>query len=193
MLFRSKKGALNTPSAPQIINDIDELFSKLDFEVCYGASSEAEKAANLIAIKEILSTNPQIAPYFADEFAENLNTANSDVLKRRMQALMPPGIQEVGDGKMTIEEYRQMQQQQAEQQQQAAQQQPNLQQEKLQLDKEKIQGDLKIKQEELELKKAKLQTQAQKDSTNLQIKAAQTAGKLKAEQRYVTGKKSMGD
>lgn len=130
-LVVNQKGQNHTPSSPEIRNDIKELFSKIDFAIEYGASSDAQKAANLIAIKEILSTNPQIAPYFADEFVENLNTANNENLKRRMQALMPPGIQEVGEGLMSIEEYQQMQQQQTEQQQK----QPSIEQQKLELEK----------------------------------------------------------
>ena len=173
----NKKGKLNTPSAPEIINDIKELFSNVEFQIEYGASSDAEKASNLVAIKEILSTNPQIAPYFADEFAANLNTANSDVLKRRMEALMPPGIQEVGEGTVSIEEYRQQQQQQAQQQQQE----PNLQKESLELQKQKVMGDQQLKQEELNLKKAKLQEQAAKDHKNLQIKEVSAVSKLKNE------------
>ena len=177
----NQKGKLNTPSSPQIINDIKELFSKVEFQIEYGASSDAEKAANLVAIKEILSTNPQIAPYFADEFAENLNTSNSDILKRRMEALMPPGIQAVGEGTMSLEDYRNEQQQQASQQQQQAQQQPNMQQEQLDLQKQKILGDQQLRQEELELKKAKLQEQSAKDAKNIRIKEVNTVGKLKKE------------
>lgn len=178
----NKKGAMNTPSSPQIINNIKELFSRLDFEISYGASSDAEKAANLIAIKEILSTNPQIAPYFADEFAENLNTANSEVLKRRMQALMPQGIKEVGDGTMSLDEYRQQQQQQAEEQQQQSQQQPNLQQQQLELQKQKVIGDQQLRQEEINIKKVKLQEQVAKDTKNLQIKEVSALEKLKKKQ-----------
>lgn len=178
-IILNEKGKLHTPSSPEIINDIKELFSKLDFEIVYGASSDAEKAANLIAIKEILSTNPQIAPYLADEFAENLNTANSDVLKRRMEALMPPGIQAVGEGTMSLEEYQKQQASQAEQQAQ----QPNMQQEQIDLQKQKILGDQKLKQEELELKKAKLQEQTAKDHKNILIKEASTMSKLKYNQQ----------
>jgi hypothetical protein len=176
----NEKGQLNTPSSPQIINDIKELFSKVDFEIVYGASSDAEKAANLVAIKEILSTNPQIAPYLADEFAENLNTANSDVLKRRMEALMPPGIQAVGEGTLSLEEYQKQQASQAEQQ---AQQQPNLQKEQVELQKQKILGDQQLRQEELELKKAKLQEQTAKDHKNLALKEANTMSKIKKEKQ----------
>ena len=179
----NQKGKLHTPSSPEIINDIKELFSKVEFQIEYGASSDAEKAANLIAIKEILSTNPQIAPYLADEFAENLNTANSDVLKRRMEALMPPGIQAVGEGTMSLEEYQKQQQEQMQQQQQQAQQQPNMQKEQMDLQKQKILGDQQLRQEELELKKVKLQEQAAKDHKNLAIKEANTMSKIKNEQK----------
>ena len=64
--------------------------------------------------EEILSTNPNIAQYFADEFAANLNTANTDKLRRRMEALMPPGIRDVGEGILSIEECQEMKKQQAE-------------------------------------------------------------------------------
>lgn len=163
----------HTPSSPEIRNDIRELFAKTDFSIEYGASSEAEKAANLIAIKEILSTNPNIAPYFADEFASNLNTANSEKLKRRMEALMPPYIREVGEGNMSIEEYQEMMKQQQE-----AQQQPSLQEQQLELQKAKVQGDQQIKQQELALKRAKLQEQAAKDAQNLKIKEGTLIAKM---------------
>ena len=179
----NEKGKLHTPSSPEIINDIKELFSKVDFEIVYGASSDAEKAANLVAIKEILSTNPQIAPYLADEFAENLNTANSDVLKRRMEALMPPGIQAVGEGTMSLEEYQKEQQKAQQAQQEQAQQQPNLQKEQVELQKQKILGDQQLRQEELELKKAKLQEQTAKDHKNILIKEANTMSKIKNEKQ----------
>lgn len=170
----NQRGQQSTPSAPEVRNDIRELFSKLDFSIEYGASSDAEKAANLVAIKEIISTNPQIAPYFADEFAENLNTANSDKLKRRLEALMPPGIQEVGEGLMSVEEYRQMIQKQQEEQQK----QPSPEQQKLELEKQKLQGDQQIKQAELQLKSAKMQQQAAKDAQNLKIKEAGVIAKM---------------
>ena len=173
-LIVNQKGKLHTPSNPEVINDVRELCSKIDFSIEYGASSDAEKAANLVAIKEILSTNPQIAPYFADEFAANLNTANSDVLKRRMEALMPPGIQKVGEGLMSLEEYQQMQQQQQEQ----AQKQPSPEQQSLDLQKQKIQGDQQIKQAELQLKAQKLQQQRAKDAQNLKIKEVGVLAKM---------------
>lgn len=173
-LVVNQKQPDHTPSSPVIRNDIRELFSKLDFSIEYGASSDAEKAANLVAIKEILSTNPNIAPYFADEFANNLNTANSEKLKRRMEALMPPGIQEVGEGLMSVEEYRQMiQQQQAEQQKQ-----PSLEQQQLDLQKQKVQGDQQLKQTDLQLKAAKMQQQGAKDAQNLKIKEAGVLAKM---------------
>jgi len=181
----NQKGKLNTPSSPEIINDIKELFSKVDFEIVYGASSDAEKSANLVAIKEILSTNPQIAPYLADEFAENLNTSNSDVLKRRMEALMPPGIQAVGEGTMSLEEYQKEQASQADKQ---AQQQPNLQQEQMDLQKQKILGDQKLRQEELELKKEKLQEQTVKDHKIMLINEASILSKIKNEQNQSRSK-----
>jgi hypothetical protein len=149
----NKPGTGHTPSNPEIRNDVRELFEKICFSIDYGASSDAEKAANLVAIKEILSTNPNIAPYLADEFAENLNTANSDKLKRRLEALMPPGIQEVGEGSMSVEEFRQMQ-------------------------KQKIQGDQQLKQADLQLKAAKLQNQGAKDAQNLKIKEAGVLAKM---------------
>jgi hypothetical protein len=170
----NKPGASHTPSNPEIRNDVRELFEKICFSIDYGASSDAEKAANLVAIKEILSTNPNIAPYLADEFAENLNTANSDKLKRRLEALMPPGIQEVGEGSMSVEEFRQMQQQQQQQQQQ----QPSIEQQKLELEKQKIQGDQQLKQADLQLKAAKLQNQGAKDAQNLKIKEAGVLAKM---------------
>ena len=170
----NQKTPNHTPSSPEIRNDIKQLFSQIDFSIEYGASSEAEKAANLVAIKEIISTNPSIAPYFADEFAENLNTSNSDKLKRRMEALMPPGIQEVGEGLMSLEEYRQMQQQQAEQQQK----QPSIEQQKLELEKQKLQIDQQIKQAELQLKAQKLEHQGAKDAQNLKIKEAGVVAKM---------------
>ena len=140
----------------------------------YGASSDAEKAANLIAIKEILSTNPNIAQYFADEFAANLNTANSDILRRRMEALMPPYIRDVGVGNMSIEEYHEM----IKQQQEQAQQQPSMEQQQLELQKAKLQGDQQIKQQELALKQAKLKEQSAKDAQNLKIKAGAVVAKM---------------
>ena len=168
------KEADHTPSSPEIRNDIKELFSKVDFSIEYGASSDAEKAANLIAIKEILSTNPNIAQYFADEFAANLNTANSDKLKRRMEALMPPYIREVGEGNMSVEEYHEM----VKKEQEEAQKQPSMEQQQLDLQKAKVQGDQAIKQQELELKKVKLQEQAAKDAQNLKIKEGSLFAKL---------------
>ena len=170
----NRKDPNHTPSSPEIRNDVKQLFSQIDFSIEYGASSEAEKAANLVAIKEIISTNPSIAPYFADEFAENLNTSNSDKLKRRMEALMPPGIQEVGEGLMSLEEYRQMQQSQAEQQQK----QPSIEQQKLDLEKQKLQIDQQIKQAELQLKAQKLEHQGVKDAENLKIKEAGVVAKM---------------
>ena len=170
----NQKTPNHTPSSPEIRNDVRALFSQIDFSIEYGASSEAEKAANLVAIKEIISTNPSIAPYFADEFAENLNTSNSDKLKRRMEALMPPGIQEVGEGLMSLEEYRQMQQaNQAEQQKQ-----PSIEQQKLELEKQKLQIDQQIKQAELQLKAQKMQHQGVKDAQNLKIKEAGVIAKM---------------
>jgi hypothetical protein len=168
------KEATHTPSSPEIRNDIKELFSGVDFSIEYGASSDAEKAANLIAIKEILSTNPNISQYFADEFAANLNTANSDKLRRRMEALMPPYIREVGEGNMSIEEYHEM----IKQQQEEAQKQPTLEQQQLELQKAKIQGDQQIKQQEMALKQAKLQEQAAKDAQNLKIKEGALIAKM---------------
>jgi hypothetical protein len=170
----NQKTPNHTPSSPEIRNDIKQLFSQIDFSIEYGASSDAQKSANLVAIKEIISTNPSIAPYFADEFAENLNTANSEKLKRRMEALMPPGIQEVGEGLMSLEEYRQMQQQQAEQQQK----QPSIEQQKLELEKQKLQIDQQIKQAELQLKAQKLEHQGAKDAQNLKIKEAGVVAKM---------------
>ena len=182
----NKKGVGHTPSSPEIRNDVRELFSKIDFSIDYGASSDAEKAANLVAIKEIISTNPSIAPYFADEFAENLNTANSDKLKRRMEALMPPGIQEVGEGVMSVEEYRQQQQQQQEEQQK----QPSLDQQKLEIEKQKVQGDQQMKQADLQLKAAKMQQQGVKDAQNLKIKEAGVIAKMEPKEMiYEKGKK----
>ncbi len=177
-LVVNQRGESHTPSSPEIRNDIRELFSKVDFSIEYGASSEAEKSANLIAIKEILSTNPNIAPYFADEFAANLNTANSDKLRRRMEALMPPYIREVGEGNMSIEEYQEMMKQQQEQ----AQQQPTMEQQHLDLQKAKVQGDQQIKQQELALKQAKLQEQAAKDAQNLKIKEESLIAKMQPKQ-----------
>lgn len=168
------KEADHTPSSPEIRNDIKELFSNIDFSIEYGASSDAEKAANLIAIKEILSTNPNIAQYFADEFAANLNTANSDKLRRRMEALMPPYIREVGEGNMSIEEYHEM----IKQQQEEAQKQPTLEQQQLELQKQKILGDQQLKQQDQELKKVKLQEQAAKDAKNLKIKEGALIAKM---------------
>ena len=185
-LIVNKKGVGHTPSSPEIRNDVRELFSKIDFSIDYGASSDAEKAANLVAIKEIISTNPSIAPYFADEFAENLNTANSDKLKRRMEALMPPGIQEVGEGVMSVEEYRQQQQQQQEEQQK----QPSLDQQKLEIEKQKVQGDQQMKQADLQLKAAKMQQQGVKDAQNLKIKEAGVIAKMEPKEMiYEKGKK----
>ena len=158
-----------------IRNDIRELFSKVDFSIEYGASSEAEKASNLMAIKEIISTNPNLAPYFADEFAENLNTANSDKLKRRVEALMPPYIRDVGEGLLSIEEYQEM----MKQQQQQSQQKPSLEQQEFELEKMKVQGNLEIKQKELALKEAKLQEQTSRDAQNLKIKEANVLTKIK--------------
>ena len=155
-------------------NDIKELFSNVDFSIEYGASSDAEKAANLIAIKEIISTNPNIAQYFADEFAANLNTANSDKLRRRMEALMPPYIREVGEGNMLIEEYHEM----IKQQQEEAQKQPTLEQQQLELQKQKILGDQQLKQQDQELKKVKLQEQAAKDAKNLKTKEGALIAKM---------------
>ena len=168
------KEKTHTPSSPEIRNDIRDLFEKVDFSIEYGASSDAEKAANLIAIKEILSTNPNIAPYFADEFASNLNTANSEKLRRRMEALMPPYIREVGEGNMSIEEYQEMMKKQQEQ----TQQEPSLEQQQLDLKKAKVEGDQQIKQKELALKEAKLQEQAAKDAQNLKIKAGAVVAKM---------------
>ena len=164
----------SVPSSPSIKNDIKELFSNIDFSIEYGPSSDAEKAANLLAVKELMSTNQNLAQFFADEFVDNLNTANSEKLKRRIEALMPPGIQEVGDGLMSVEEYRQMQQQQAEQQQQ----QPSLEQQKLELEQQKVQGDQQLKAQDLQLKAAKMQQQGMKDAKNLQIKEAGIVSKL---------------
>ncbi len=164
----------HTPSSPVIRNDIRELFSKVDFSIEYGASSEAEKASNLMAIKEIISTNPDLSPYFADEFAENLNTANSDKLKRRVEALMPPYIRDVGEGLLSIEEYQEM----MKKQQQQSQQQPSLEQQEFELEKMKVQGDLEIKQKEVALKEAKLQEQASRDAQNLKIKEANVLTKV---------------
>ena len=170
----NQKTPNHTPSSPEIRNDIRELFFQFDFSIDYGASSDAEKASNLVAIKEIISTNPNIAPYFADEFATNLNTANSDKLKRRMEALMPPGIQEVGEGLMSVEEYRQMQQQQAQEQQK----QPSYEQQQLDLEKQKIEGDHQLKQADLQLKAQKMQQQGAKDVQNLKIKEVGVLSKL---------------
>jgi hypothetical protein len=161
-------------TSPEIRNDIKDLFSNVDFSIEYGASSDAEKAANLIAIKEILLTNPNIAQYFADEFAANLNTANSDKLRRRMEALMPPYIREVGEGNMSIEEYHEM----IKKQQEEAQQQPSMEQQQLELQKAKLQGDQQIKQQELALKQAKLQEQTAKDAQNLKIKEGAVIAKM---------------
>ncbi|MCB1073821.1 MAG: hypothetical protein KDK96_12095, partial [Chlamydiia bacterium] len=171
----NSKDKSHTPSSPVIRNDIRELFSKADFSIEYGASSDAEKASNLMAIKEIISTNPNLAPYFADEFAENLNTANSDKLKRRVEALMPPYIRDVGEGLLSIEEYQEM----MKQQQQQSQQQPSLEQQEFELEKMKVQGNLGIKQKELALKEAKLQEQASRDAQNLKIKEANVLTKVK--------------
>lgn len=173
-LYINKPTAEHTPSAPKVRNDIRQLFETIDYNIEYGASSDAEKAANLVAIKEIISTNPSIAPYFADEFAANLNTANSDQLRRRMEALMPPGIQQVGEGLMSVEEYQQMQQANQAQQQK----QPSLEQQQLELQKQKIQGDQQLKQADLQLKAAKLQHQGVKDAENLKIKEAGVLAKL---------------
>jgi len=169
------KDRSHTPSSPVIRNDIRELFSKMDFTIEYGASSDAEKASNLMAIKEIISTNPNLAPYFADEFASNLNTANSDELKRRVEALMPPYIRDVGKGVMSVDQYQEM----MKKQQQEAQQQPSLEQQELELQKMKVQGDQQLKQKELALKEAKLQEQAAKDAQNLKIKEANVLTKFK--------------
>lgn len=177
-LVVNKRGEKHTPSNPEIRNDVKELFSKLNFSIEFGASSDAEKGANLVAIKEIISTNPNIAPYFADEFAANLNTANSEKLKRRMEALMPQGIQEVGEGMMSVEEYRQM----VQQQQQEAQKQLSLQEQSLELQKQKVQGDQQIKQAELQLKAAKMQQQGAKDAQNINIKKAGVLAKLSPDQ-----------
>lgn len=167
----NQRGKKYTPSNPEIRNDVRELFSEMMFEIVYGASSEAEKSANLMAIKEIIQTNPNIAPYFADEFAANLNTANSENLTRRMKALMPAGIEEVGDGSMTLEEYRQMQQEQQQNQP------PSPQEQQMEMQKQKMQGDQQLKQAELQLKKQKMEQQAKKDEANLQIKAAGVVAK----------------
>lgn len=171
----NKKGEMHTPSSPQVKNDIRELFSKISFSIEYGASSDAQKAANLMAIKEVIQTNPQLAPYLMDEFAENLDTSNSEKLKRRLEALMPQGIKDVGDGILTSEEFRAQQQAQ----QQAKGQQPSFPEQQLQLQKQKIEGDQQIKQAELQLKAQKLQGQQQKDQKNLQIKEVGAISKLK--------------
>jgi len=180
------KEKTHTPSSPEIRNDIRELFEGVDFSIEYGASSDAEKAANLIAIKEILSTNPNIAQYFADEFAANLNTANSNKLRRRMEALMPPYIREVGEGNMSIEEYHEMMKKQQEQ----AQQQPSMEQQQLELQKAKIQGDQQIKQQELALKEAKLQEQTKKDAQNLKIKEGSLIAKMQPKEMIYEKEKS---
>lgn len=173
-LVINQKTPNSTPSSPEIRNDIKQLFSQVDFSIEYGASSDAEKAANLVAIKEIISTNPNIAPYFADEFASNLNTANSEKLKRRMEALMPPGIQAVGEGLMSVEEYQQMMQQQAQEQQK----QPSYEQQQLDLQKQKIEGDHQLKQADLQLKAQKMEQQGAKDAQNLKIKEAGVLAKM---------------
>lgn len=178
-LYINKPTSEHTPSAPKVRNDIRQLFETIDYNIEYGASSDAEKAANLIAIKEIISTNPSIAPYFADEFAANLNTANSDELRRRMEALMPPDIEKVGKGLMSIEEYQQKQQ---EKQQQQAQQ-PSLPERQLELQKQKILGEQQLKQADLQLKAAKMQQQGVKDAQNLKIKEAGVLSKFQSPQK----------
>lgn len=175
----NSKGKNHTPSSPEVRNDIRDLFNNVNFSIEYGASSEAEKSANLMAIKEIISTNPSIAPYFADEFAQNLNTANSDKLSRRMEALMPPGIRDVGEGILSIEEYQEMMKKQQEEAQQSQQQQPQAQQQQLDIQKQKVEGDQKIKEQDLALKEAKFQFQMQKDSENLKIKEANVLTKAR--------------
>ena len=164
----------STPSSPEVRNDIKELFKSIDFSIAFGPSSDAEKAANLMAVKELMSTNQNLAQYLADEFVANLNTANSDKLKRRIEALMPPGIQEVGEGLMSVEEYRQMMQEQQAQQQK----QPSLDQQKLELEKQKVQGDQQLKQADLQLKATKMQQQGMKDAQNLKIKEAGVVAKM---------------
>lgn len=151
-------------SGSKLRNDIRDICSKIDFEIVYGANSEAEKAYNLTMLKDLLSTSPNLAPWLIDEFVANLNTSNKDILLRRMEALMPPGIKEVGDGAMSIEEYR------AQQQQQQQQQPPSIEQQKLELDKQKAANDSQVKQAELQLKEAKLRNQSLKDAKNLNIK-----------------------
>ena len=173
-LIVNSKTERYTPSNPEIINDIKTLFSELDFSIEYGTSSEAEKAANLMALKEFIATNPGMSPYFGDEFAANLNTTNSDKLKRRMEALMPPGIQEVGEGIISVEEYRQMQEQKAQEQQK----QPSLEQQQLELQKQKVEGEQKLKQADLQLKAQKMQQQGAKDVQNLKIKEAGVIAKM---------------
>ena len=74
-----------------------------------------------------------------------------------MEALMPPGIRDVGEGILLIEECQEMQKQQAEQQQ-------------LEIQKQKVEGDQQIKEKYLALKQAKLQFQIQKDAANLKMK-----------------------
>ena len=174
----NKKGPLNTPSSPQIINDLNILFSKLDFQIKAGPSSEAQKAAHQIMLKELFSTNPQLAQFFGDAFVESFNVPNIEDYKRRMSALMPPGIQEVGEGTMSIDEFRKMQQEQQQQMQQQQNGQSELEREELELERQKINGDQLLRQEEINIKKQKLQSQMAKDSKNLQIKEVQAVGKL---------------
>lgn len=180
-------GKNHTPSKPQIRNDLKELFCSVDYEITYGASSDAERENNLMAIREVMQTNPNLTPYLVDEFVNNLNTANKDVLARRVRALMPPGIREVGEGLMTIEEYQEQQKKQ-----EAEQQQPDIPQQKLELDKQKFETEAQFKQQELDMKKQKMQQQGMKDVTNLQIKAAGVQSKSQPKEMIYETEKGGG-
>lgn len=165
----NKIGRTHTATNNEVRNDIKELCSKAIW-ISYGASSEAEREANLTAVQNLISTNPSLAPYFIDIYAKNLNTSDRDELIRRVQALMPPGVKAVGEGSMTEEEFQQKAQEQ--------QKQPSIEQQKLDLEKERMEMLAKVKEAELKLKYMKAQMQANKDGQNLNIKKVSLLDKI---------------
>lgn len=167
-LYVNHKPETFSPSNCQLRNDIKRVFGEIDFSLDYGASSEAEKASNLAAADAILQRVPQAFNLIGDEYIENMNTSNSDVLKRRFETQMDPDVQKVGAGEMSLEEYRQKKQQEQQQQEQT----PPIEQQKLDLEKQKVEMAAQHKQQEIGIKQAKLENQVKKDGANVKLKAA---------------------
>ena len=149
-----------------------------------GPSFEGQKQEALDSLNMILQANPQIFPYIADLYVENLPLANTIELKNRLRTLVPPNILEAGKTGESVQQDPQQDPQQmlAMQQQQMQQQQAQQQAAELQLKMRELQ----LKEQELQLKAQSQQASVSKDMQEIENERAQIAAQLQEQEfRYI--------